>query len=103
MRHLYVVAPDQEIDQSVNDAAQAAGCAEVAQGVPPRLVREGVSGTYPFVYTEPDDPEKAPLQQAVGVLRNTFKTPRTAAQINNSIDAITVILRRIAKNELEST
>lgn len=43
----------------------------------------------------PPTPEEVAWKAAVTQLRNTFNTPRTAAQINNSIDAITVILRRI--------
>lgn len=43
----------------------------------------------------PPTAEQTAFVQAVGQLRSTFNTNRSAAQMNNSIDAITVILRRI--------
>lgn len=100
MRRVYIVAPGTAISASVRSAAAAAGASEIAQGIPMRLVREGVTGTYPFVYEELDDPEKIPLEQAVNVLKNQFRlsqsgTPRTAAQMNNFADAVTIILRKV--------
>jgi hypothetical protein len=39
-------------------------------------------------------PPLTPLeQQAVAVLKGTFNTSRTATQVNNCIDALTVLLR----------
>lgn len=43
----------------------------------------------------PPTAEETLFAQSVAQLRATFNTTRTAAQINNSIDAITVILRRV--------
>lgn len=100
-RKFFVVAPNTVIDAAVRSAAQAQGCTEIAQGMPPRLAREGVTTAYPFVYTEPDDPTAPGLLLAVTQLRNTFNTNRNAAQINNSLDALTVLLRRLAKNEMD--
>jgi hypothetical protein len=100
MRIIYIVDPTQAITNGVRAAAQTAGATEIAQGIPPRLVRDGVIGTYPFVYEEPDDPDKVPLQQAITVLRNQFQqsqsgTPRTAAQLNNFADAMTILMRKV--------
>jgi hypothetical protein len=103
MRKVYVVDPNSVVSQLVQDAAALLGCTEVAVGIPPRLVREGVTGVFPFVYTEPDDPQASGLRLAALQLRNTFNTARTAAQINNSLDAITLILRRLAQSELDRT
>lgn len=97
MRTIYVVAPGTTVTTAIEAAANAAGASEIAQGIPPRLVKEGITGTYPFVYTEPDDPEKAPFLVAAAQLKNTYQTSRNATQINNSIDAITLILRKIVQ------
>jgi len=102
MRKIYIVAPNTQLTAAVIDAAAAADCSEISQGIPPRLSRDGVTGEYPFAYTEPDDPEVAPLRAAVTVLRNQFGTTRTnLTQVSNALDAITLILRRIAKNEMD--
>ena len=42
--------------------------------------------------------EQVTFNQSVALLRNTFNNPRTVGQVNNCIDAITVILRRIVSD-----
>lgn len=106
-RRVYIIAPGQPITPQVEAAAAAAGAKEIAQGIPLGLEREGVTGTFPFVYEEPDDPERAPMRNAVIVLLNQLNRPagtqRTALQINNALDAISLILlRRVVRNEAES-
>lgn len=94
MRRLYIINGNQAITAAVRNAASAVNCTEIVRGIPPRLVGE-VSPPFPIVYEEPADPDVAPRAQAVGVLRDTYRTTRTAAQMNACIDAITVILRRV--------
>jgi hypothetical protein len=96
MRQLYIVAPDTVIDASV---VAAAGPREIVSGIP-RALQDIVSPPYPITYDEPDDPQAVALRQAAAVLRNTFQTTRTSTQINNCLDAITVILRRLALNDM---
>lgn len=45
----------------------------------------------------PPTAEEAAFAAAVTQLRATFNTTRTATQMNNSIDALTVLLRRIVR------
>ena len=100
MRKLYVVAPDTEIDDAVIAAATAAGSSEIVRGIPPSVVLDPPPA-FPFVYTEPDDPHMKALHLSAAVLRNTYGTTRTAAQVDNCLDAISVILRRIAQIEMD--
>lgn len=94
-RKVYIVDPQTTVTAQIAVDASAAGCAEIAQGIPAALVKAGVKGVYPFVYTEPDDPERAPAVLAINQLRNTYGTNRTAAQINNSLDALTVLMKKV--------
>lgn len=100
MRSVYVVPAGTEVTPDIAAAAQAAGCGEVVVGVPPSLEAHVPDDGQPHVYTEPDDPALPSVRQAAAVLRSTFGTTRTAAQMNNCLDAITVILRRLAQNDL---
>lgn len=43
----------------------------------------------------PPTAEETAFANAVTQLRNTFGTTRTATQLNNSIDALTVLMRRV--------
>lgn len=101
MRSVYVVPAGTEVTPEITAAAQAAGCGEVVVGIPPSLEAYVPDDGQPHVYTEPDDPAIPSLRQAAAVLRNTFGTTRTAAQVNNCLDAITVILRRIAQIQMD--
>jgi hypothetical protein len=100
MRKLYIVAPNASVDASVEAAAASAGASEICQGIPRRL--QGlVEENYPQVFTEPDDPDLSGLVLAAAVLRNQFGTTRSnLTQVSNALDAITLILRRTAKNEM---
>lgn len=43
----------------------------------------------------PPTAEESAIATAVTQLKNTFGTTRTATQMNNSIDALTVLMRRV--------
>jgi hypothetical protein len=59
------------------------------------MLLDGFAETLPAVYVEPDDPDKAPMAAAIAQLKATFNTSRTQAQVNNSLDALTVLMRRV--------
>jgi len=93
-RKVYIVSPGTDITNQVIADADNAGCSEILQGIPPRLVRNGVTGVFPFVYTEPDDPDKPGRALAVTIIRNTFKKTRTPAQIDNTLDALSLLMKQ---------
>jgi hypothetical protein len=98
MRRVYVIDPAQS-GPTANDitAAAAVSATEIARGLPPVLVKylSGPQPAYPFFVDEPDHPLPAPMLQAIAVLRNTFRTTRTPTQIDNCIDALTVLVREL--------
>lgn len=60
MNKTWIVAEDTEITQSVIDAADAAGCFSIAQGIPPRVAAEIDEGDLPCAYEPPTKPEPPP-------------------------------------------
>ncbi len=61
------------------------------------LAADGTVTADPYVAPPPAADQSA-FDAAVAQLKATFNTVRTAAQMNNSLDAITVILRRAFKD-----
>jgi hypothetical protein len=91
VRKVYIVAPGTPLTAGVITVAASAGCGEIAHGIPPRLEREGVTGTFPFIYTEPDDPEKVPLASAATLLKAYLANPAG----DPSIKALIVVLQKV--------
>jgi len=61
------------------------------------LAADGTVTFDPYVAPPPPPPpaDQSAFTNAVSVLRSTFGTARTPAQVNQCIDALTVVLRRI--------
>lgn len=105
---------DRIVEQYGQNAADRPGCDtlvitkekrdEIAEmGATPNggltLSATGVVAALPPKPIEPA-PDQAPFDTAVAVIRNTYGKTRTTAQIDNTLDAMTVVMRRLFR-ELE--
>jgi hypothetical protein len=76
MRNIYIVPSNTPIDDSVVATATAAGCTEIAQGIPPALDGIVLPNQLPTVWREPDStypPSLVPPPNVNGFLLAIFE------------------------------
>lgn len=99
MRKVYIVHPSTTIDAKVESDAALQGCTEIVHDIPQALVRAGVSGVFPFVYTEPDDPTKAVSKATGSLLQAYLDNPSpTPAQTIQALKELIKAVRRAVRD-----